>query len=87
MNIMDDDVRFNMSKKELDRLQVLQRVENKEIKNKDAAKMLHLSKGQFQKILKKYRKHGPIGILSKKTGNCGRKLFSVKLKEHFLNLV
>jgi len=42
---MDDDVRFNMSKKELDRLQVLQRVENKEIKNKDAAKMLHLSKG------------------------------------------
>lgn len=86
MYTKDVESRFVMSEKELDRLQILQRVENKELKQKDAAKILNLSLRQFEKVLKSYRKHGVNGIISQKRARCGRKPYSIELKNHVIDL-
>jgi len=63
---------LQMSKKELDRLQVIRMAVEGQIKQKEAAKRLGLkSTRQVRRLVKEYRRHGAKGMVSKHRGKRG----------------
>jgi len=73
---------ITMSTKEADRISVLERLMNKEIKQKQGAKILQLSVRQIRRLLKKYRRDGVKGLIHKLRGEISnRKIEQVKVEE------
>ena len=62
-----------MSNKELDRLEVIQKVHDRRLKQKEAAIQLNLSLRQIKRLCKGYRQNGPEGLISKKRGEPGKR--------------
>ena len=60
--------RSNLRQKELLRQQVLSRVERKELKLKEAAKLMQVSYPQAKRLWKRYRKEGPQGLQHRGAG-------------------
>jgi len=54
---------ITMSKKELSKLEGLQKMSEKRISQKEAASILNLSERQIKRLWKAYRKDGAIGLL------------------------
>ena len=52
---------LTMSRKELDRLEVVQRVVSKRLRQKEAAWQLALGTRQIKRLVRRYRKQGPAG--------------------------
>jgi transposase len=57
-----------MSTKELNRLEVMQKLEEKRMCQKEAARILGLSVRQIKRLLKSYRLDGAQGLVSKRRG-------------------
>ena len=57
-----------MSEKEVNRLEVIQRVKEKRLKQKAAAEQLGVSERQVKRLLRKYRQEGAAGLVSKRRG-------------------
>lgn len=57
-----------MSAKELGRLEVIQRVKEKRLKQKEASRMLGVSIRQVKRLLRAYRREGAAGLVSKQRG-------------------
>jgi transposase len=78
---------FIMSKKELSRYGILEKVVRKEMDQEIAAQALGMSTRQLRRLLKRYREQGPEGLVS---GHRKRKVFyslPKNLKEKVLTLV
>jgi transposase len=60
---------ITMSSKETPRIAVLDRLMNKEIKQKHAAQLLNLSVRQVRRILKQYKRDGAKGLVHKSRGS------------------
>ena len=54
---------LTMSRKELDRLEVVQRVVSKRLRQKEAAWQLALSIRQVKRLVRSYRERGPAGLV------------------------
>lgn len=59
---------LTMSTKELSRLEVLQRLEEKRLTQKEAAQILGLSVRQVKRLIQRYRAAGASGLLSQRRG-------------------
>ena len=59
---------LQMSSKELSRLAVMQKLEEKRMRQKQAARILGLSVRQVKRLLRAYRDHGAQGLVSKRRG-------------------
>ena len=57
-----------MSEKELQRVGVLQKLEEKRMRQSEAARLLALSVWQVKRLLKRYRTQGAAGLVSKRLG-------------------
>ena len=57
-----------MSKKELTRLEVLQQLEEKRLKQRKAAEILGVSERHVRRLLRMYRQEGEKGLISKRRG-------------------
>jgi len=57
-----------MSEKEVSRLEVIQRVDEKRMKQKAAAEQLGVSERQVKRLLRRYRQQGASGLVSKRRG-------------------
>jgi transposase len=57
-----------MSPKEVNRLEVMQRLGEKRMKQKAAAELLGISERQVKRLLRRYREHGASGLVSKRRG-------------------
>ena len=57
-----------MSQRELTRLEVIQRVKRKTLKQRQAAELLSLSVRQVKRLCKAYQGHGAAGLISKRRG-------------------
>jgi transposase len=57
-----------MSQKELSRLEVIQRVKRKTLKQRQAAELLSISVRQVKRLCKAYQDHGAAGLISKRRG-------------------
>lgn len=78
---------LEMSKKELDRLIVLQKVLSKELKQIDAAGILSISDRQVRNLMTSLKTNGSKGIISKHRGKKGNNRKSNEFKESVLALV
>lgn len=77
-----------MSKKELDKLQIIQAVLTKQITQKNAAKILGLkSDRQVRNLLVRYKKFGVHGLTSKLRGKKSNRSYSTEFKDKILNLI
>ena len=57
-----------MSQRELSRLEVIQRVKRKTLKQRQAAELLSLSERQVKRLCKQYQAGGPAALISKRRG-------------------
>ena len=55
---------LTMSKKELTRLEVMQRLAEKRLKQQESTEILRLSERHIRQLLRTYREHGESGLLS-----------------------
>ena len=78
---------LQMSTKELSRLEVMQRLAEKQMSQKEAGKILHLGVRQIKRLLKRYREHGAAGLISKQRGRKANNHLSESVKKRGLNLL
>jgi transposase len=78
---------LEMSAKELNRLEVMQRLVEKRMGQKEAGRILNLSVRQIKRLLRVYRKRGAVGLVSKHRGRRSNNRLSEEVKERALNLL
>jgi len=78
---------LTMSTAEVTRLEIMQRIESRTLKQCEAAKQLGLSKRQIIRLVKEYRKKGPAGLISKRRGKQRNRSHSKDFKEKVMSLV
>lgn len=83
---MDKEV-IQMSQKEVDRLDIVQKVENKLLSQKEGAKQLNITTRQFRRIQCCYRQDGAKGIVSKHRGRKSNNKFSDEFKLKIASLI
>jgi len=80
-------VRIAMSSKELERLHVMEKVCNRELKLNIAAKLLNISKSQSIRLKKQYQQKGARGLVSQKVGKLSNNRISGEKREIVLNFL
>jgi transposase len=78
---------LTMSEKELNRLEVIQRVKEKGLLQKEAAQMLGVSERQIRRLLRKYRMAGARGLVSQRRGKASNHQLSAEVKQKGLDLL
>jgi predicted XRE-type DNA-binding protein len=78
---------INMSTKELSGLEVMQRLSEERMRQKEAGEILHLSTRQIKRLLKRYVKHGAAGLISKHRGRKGNHCLPAAVKKKALDLL
>jgi len=78
---------LEMSTKELSRLEVMQRLSRKQMRQKEAAKLLDVSVRQIKRLLRGYRQKGAAGLVSKHRGRKSNNRISEDVKKQTLNLL
>ncbi|HIF6163742.1 TPA: ISNCY family transposase [Vibrio parahaemolyticus] len=76
-----------MSTKELTKLELIQHVCDKRIRQIDAAQALNLSRRQIQRLVNLFRELGPQGLVSKKRTQPGNHQYCSILKSQVLELI
>ncbi len=76
-----------MSDKELHRINVIQSVVEKRMRRRDAAHQLALTERQTQRLLKRYRQSGPLGMNNQSRGRTGNRLLPASLTGQALNII
>jgi transposase len=78
---------LTMSAKELSRVEVMQKLVEKRMSQKEAGAILHLSTRQIKRLLKSYRKKGAVGLVSKQRGRPSHNRLAEDVKKQALNLL
>ena len=78
---------LEMSAKELNRLEVMQRLSRKQMSQKEAGRILEVSTRQIKRLLKAYRAKGAAGLVSKHRGRQGNNRLPEDVKKSALNLL
>jgi transposase len=81
------DALLEMSTKELSRLEVMQRLSRKQMRQTEAAQLLNLSERQIKRLLRAYREKGAAGLVSKHRGQKSNNRLSEDVKKQVLNLL
>jgi transposase len=76
-----------MSAKELNRLEVMQRLAEKRMSQEEAGRILDLSIRQIKRLLRAYRQKGAVGLVSKHRGRKGNNRLPEEVKRRALNLL
>ena len=74
-----------MSTKEIERANVLSQLQQKFLKQKQAAESLGLTTRHLRRLLKAYKQNGPLALISKKRGNPSNHQLSLNMKEFVLS--
>lgn len=78
---------FTMSKQEITRLEILQRLIDRKITQVQAGEILHMGTRQIQRLVRTYRLQGVAGLISKKRGKPGNRALPKTIKEYATTLV
>jgi transposase len=76
-----------MSKKELTRIEVMQRLEEKRLKQREAAEMLGISQRHVRRLLRAYRQDGERGLISKRRGKPSNNQLDEQVKQGAIDLI
>jgi len=78
---------LQMSTKELSRVEVMQKLSEKRMSQKEAGAILHVSTRQIKRLLKSYRKKGAAGLISRQRGRQSHNRLPEDVKKRALNLL
>jgi hypothetical protein len=78
---------ITMSKKELSRLEIIQRLQRREISQGKASEILDISVRQVKRLLATYRLQGPEGLVSKKRGKVSNNRLSESVRNNIKDLI
>lgn len=78
---------LSMSTKELSKLEVMQRLSKKQMSQKEAGEILHLCTRQIKRLLKRYKKQGAVGLISKHRGRKAANCITESVKKRSLDLL
>ena len=78
---------YTMSKKEVQRLEVIQKLLSKQIRQMKASEMLNISIRQIQRLLEAYRANGAAGIISRKRAKVSNNKISDTIKDYAITLI
>lgn len=78
---------LKMSKKELNRLEVMQRIKEKRLTQKETAQMLGLSVRQVKRLYCAYRQQGAAGLVSKRRGKPSNNRLDVQVEQQAIDLI
>jgi transposase len=78
---------LTMSVKELNRLEVIKRVKEKRLVQKEAAEMLGVSERQIRRLLRRYRQAGVSGLVSQRRGKASNHQLGAEVKQKGLDLL
>jgi transposase len=78
---------LTMSKKELTRLEVIQRLKEKHLKQKEAAIILGVSTRQVRRLVRAYRQEGEEGLISKQRGKPGNNRLQAEVRQQAVDLL
>ena len=78
---------LSLSERELKKLELIQKVEEKRLKQKQAAQQLNLSERQLRRLLSNYRQHGAAGLISKHRNRPSNRGLSPLFKGRVMELV
>ena len=78
---------LTMSTREFDRLQIISRVTERRLTQREAAEQLGLGVRQLQRLCHSYRESGPAGLVSQKRGRPSNRRLSDVLRKRALELV
>ena len=78
---------LTMSSKEVNRLEVMQRLDEKRMKQKAAAELLGVSERQVKRVLRRYREQGPMGVVSQRRGKPSSHQLAEETKRKVLDLL
>ena len=78
---------LTMSKKELTRLEIMQRIEEKGMKQKEAAAILKVTERHMRRMLKAYRQIGAEGMVSKRRGKPSNNRMKEEVKQQAIDLI
>jgi len=76
-----------MSAKELSRLEIIQKLADKRMSQKEAAEQLRRSVRQVKRMLKGYRQEGAKGLVSKRRGRPGNHRLREETRQEVLDLL
>ena len=76
-----------MSSKEISRLEVMQRLKDKRLRQKEAAQLLGISVRQVKRLWKSYRKEAAKGLVSKKRGRVSNNHLDAGMVQEVLDLL
>ena len=78
---------LTMSKREITRLEVMQRLKEKRLTQKEAARMLGLSVRQIKRLFRAYRQQGAKGLVSGRRGKASNNRLDAGLMQQGLDLI
>ena len=78
---------LNMSSKEISRLEVMQKLTEKRMSQKEAGMMLDLSTRQVKRLLKSYKKQGASSLISKQRGRKSNNRLAEEVKKKALDFL
>ena len=78
---------ITMSSKEISRLEVMQKLEEKRLHQREASTILGVSVRQIKRLLKSYRREGAKGLVSKQRGRKGNNRLNEKVLRKTLDLL
>lgn len=78
---------ISMSKRELTRAEIMHRLQDKRLKQSEAASMLAISVRHVKRLLRAYRKAGAVALISKRRGKPGNHRLPQKTLDLALNLI
>ena len=76
-----------MSNKEITRLEVMQRLKDKRLTQKEAAHMLRLSIRQIKRLYRAYKGQGPKGLISARRGKESNNRLDVQVVQRATDLI
>ena len=75
-----------MSQKEIDRLQIIKKIEGKEIKVEEGAQIIGISSRQTYRVLKRVKEEGSKGIIHKLRGKRSNREYPEELKKRVIEI-
>jgi hypothetical protein len=78
---------FTMSRQEISRLEIIQRLLDRRLSQAQAANILHITTRQIQRLVRGYRQQGVSGIVSKKRGKPSNHMIPQTIKDYAVTLI
>ena len=78
---------LTMSKKELTRLEVIRRLEEKRMRQREAAEILGVSSRHIRRLLRSYRLHKEKGLISRRRGKPSNNRLKAEIKQQAIDLL